>query len=283
MKTTSLLTVALTVLLGLPAPAAVAAQENLADLQAMDANRLLDRVDQALFPESFVASMRMETTRPGRRDTMMLMENFHLEGSGTFMEVQEPSRSRGMRFLQKDDDLWMYNPRSGARRAIRLSPRDSFQGSVFSNSDVSDPDYTDDYRASHAGLARISHPELGSVETVRISARARHDEAGYGRIEMWLVPFSQVAGAGDAAGGAGGDSGGAGVMPLRFDYYSRSGLLFKRMTLSGIGQLAGALRPRVMRMESLEEEGAATTVTLEQLEARDELPARLFNQQELTR
>jgi hypothetical protein len=243
-----------------------------------DAQELLNLVDETLFPDSFVATFRMTTERPGRRTTEMLMENSHLEGSGTFMEVEEPRRSRGMRFLQKEDDLWMYNPRSGSRRAIRLSPRDSFQGSVFSNNDVSDPEYSDDYTAGLAGRATLDHPQLGTVETTVIEARAAHDEAAYGRIEIYLWHAVGTAAEGLSGPGAPGD-----VIPLRFDYYSRSGLAFKRMLLLEIKELADATRPTVMRMESLEEQGAVTTVRIEALEARNDIPQRLFNQQELTR
>lgn len=265
----------------LPAQSAIghgdlSAQE--AALADRDPQELLKLVDETLFPDSFVATFRMTTERPGRRTSEMVMENFHLEESGTFMEVEEPRRSRGMRFLQKADDLWMYNPRSGSRRAIRLSPRDSFQGSVFSNNDVSDPDYSDDYTASHAGRATVDHPQLGRVPTTVIEARAAHDEAAYGRIEIYLWHAVDDAAAELPGPGAPGD-----VIPLRFDYYSRSGLAFKRMLLLEIGDLAGATRPTVMRMESLEEEGAVTTVRIEALEPREDIPQRLFNQQELTR
>lgn len=231
------------------------------------AERLLDLSDETLFPQNFVATYRMTTERPGRRSTEMVFESSHLEGSGTYMEVSEPARSRGMRFLQKDNDLWMYNPRAGSRRALRLAPRDSFQGSVFSNNDVSDPNYNDDYTARRIDDGTLDHPDLGSVTCTRIEGEASRDEAPYGRIVVWLW---------------GGPSGG-GVIPLRIDYYSKSGLEFKRMILSQFGDSAGAYRPAVMRMESMEEVGAVTSILIEELEARDTLPARLFNQSELTR
>ncbi len=233
-------------------------------------DELMNLADDALFPPTFVATMRMTTERPGRRTTEMVLENSHQDDVGTYMEVLEPSRSRGMRFLQKEDDLWMYNPRSHSRRAVRLAPRDSFQGSVFSNNDVSDPNYADDYTATVEGRETIDHREFGTVPALRITARARHDEAAYGRIEMWLRPDEE-------------SPDDLRVIPLRIDYYSRSGLLFKRMTLREIGPLAGARRPSVMEMESLEEQGAVTTVRIESLESREELPPRLFSQQELTR
>ncbi|MDA3949131.1 MAG: outer membrane lipoprotein-sorting protein [Spirochaeta sp.] len=255
--------------------ASASAEALIQQAQSYTADELMNLADDALFPESFFATMRMTTVRPGRRDTEMLFENYHREGAGSFMEVKEPRRSAGMRFLQKNDDLWMYNPRSSSRRALRLSPRDSFQGSVFSNNDVSDPNYADDYTAVFDGTEVVTHPETGRVTTVKITATASHDESAYGTIEMWLMP--------EGSAGAGSAAGNLRVIPLQIDYYSRSGLLFKRMTLLEIGELAGARRPAVMRMESLEEAGAVTTVRLETLEARDDIPERLFNQQELTR
>jgi hypothetical protein len=244
--------------------------------RSYNGDELMAMADDTLFPGTYVATMRMTTERPGRRTTEMVFESSYQDGRGTFMEVTEPRRSRGMRFLQKEDDLWMYNPRSSSRRAIRLAPRDSFQGSVFSNNDVSDPKYADDYRGRLGDVETIDHPQHGRVQTLRIDAEASHDQSAYGRIEMWLWPDPEAA-------ASDGDDSPLRVIPLRIDYHSRSGLLFKRMTLLDIRELAGARRPAVMRMESLEEEGAVTTVRIESLEARDSLPSRLFSQQELTR
>jgi hypothetical protein len=98
-----------------------------------------------------------------------------------------------MRFLQRNDDLRMYNPRSGSRRANRLSARDSFQGSVFSNNDVSDPNCGDDYNASHDGRERIDHPQFGAIETIKRNAVASHDEAPFRR--MTLSAIEEPAGA----------------------------------------------------------------------------------------
>ncbi len=228
-----------------------------------DPQSVLDQIEERLFPESFTATMRMYTDKPGQRPTEMVLDSSHREGAGTFMVVQAPSRSRGMRFLQKEDDLWMYNPRSGSRRAIRLSPRDSFQGSVFSNNDAGDPDYSDDYTAELIGRERLAHPELGSVDCWVVEATARHERATYGRIVMYATVED--------------------LMPLFMEYYAKSGLLFKRMYLFELKRIAGAIRPTVWRMESLEQVGAYTLVTIEALEARDDLPGRLFNQAQLTR
>jgi hypothetical protein len=73
------------------------------------------------------------------------------------------------------------------------------------------------------------------------------------------------------------------LMPVQMEYFAKSGLLFKRMTMLDIRELAGRLRPTRMRMESLEQEDAYSTVTIEEMEIREDLSDRMFSQAALTR
>jgi outer membrane lipoprotein-sorting protein len=232
-------------------------------LPAQSGEEVLERAEEALYPDNFYMVVEMNTHKPDRRDTMMVFESYHRDGAGTFMEVTAPPRSRGMRFLQKEEDLWMHNPRSNSRRAIRLSPRDSFQGSAFSNNDVGDPNYSDDYDVRIAGGETLNHEELGSVETVKLELTAKRETTTYGRIVMWIRESDDI--------------------PLKMEYYAKSGLLFKRMTLSEITDLAGRQRPSFMRMESLEQDDFYSTVKIEEMEVREDLPDRYFSQANLTR
>lgn len=230
---------------------------------SQDADDLLQAASDALYPESFFMEISMDTTRPDRRDNSMTIESRHSGEHGTLLEIVEPSRSRGTRFLRKGDDLWMYSPRSNSSRAIRLSPRDSFQGSVFANNDIGDPDYSDDYDATLAGTETLETEQLGSVETRKIEASAAHPKAPYGRITMWLRVTDDI--------------------PVRMDYYSKSGVLVKRMFLYELEEIAGRVRPTVMRMNSMEIDGAYTVADIHALEVRDDFSARMFSQRALTR
>ena len=231
--------------------------------EQVSADALLAQMEEALYPDSFFMRATLVTHRPDRRNTSITMESRHKESVGTLIEVMAPARSRGMRFLQKEDSLWMYNPRAGGRRAIRLSPRESFQGSVFSNNDVGDPTYTDDYSASYGEEETIDHPTLGTVATQVLVGEAIHDEAAYGRIVVWVRTT-------DAA-------------PVRMELYAKSGILFKRMSFREFKELAGRQRPSVICMDSLIQDKTYSIVTIEALERRDELPDRLFTQANLTR
>ena len=113
------------------------------------------------------------------------------------------------------------------------------------------------------GGAQYDHPELGAVEVVVIDAVAAREQASYGRIRMWLRAADDL--------------------PMQFDYYAKSGGLFKRMTLGDVRELASRERAARMTMEAFDQPGARTEVFIQQLEARNDFPDRLFNQTQFTR
>lgn len=230
---------------------------------AQDAMSILKSAERALFPPSYEANLVMETVRLGKDTRSMSFSVLAMEGSGSLVEITAPARSAGIRFLQRAGDLLMYSPRSGSRRAIRLSAQESFQGSLFANSDISDPTYSDDYVAVNLGRVTLDHPVLGSIACTLIEGTASHPKAPYGRIRMWLLPEDAI--------------------PVRMEFYAKSGLLYRIMTLSDLKVMAGKRRPTLMHMESTTEEGAWTDVRIESLAERSDLSDALFTETNLTR
>ncbi|MFW6363962.1 MAG: outer membrane lipoprotein-sorting protein [Spirochaeta sp.] len=226
-------------------------------------DEVLQRMETTLFPETYRMRMRMVTTEPSGREKELELSTQYRRGTGTYMEIESPPRSRGTRFLQRDEALWMYIPRGRSRSAIRLSGRDSFQGSVFANRDIGESMYTEDYQAEVVGRETIEHEELGEVEVYRIEMSPRHDEAAYGKIDAWVTLQSFI--------------------PVRMQYYVRAGMNIKELRMSDIQRIAGRERPLRMEMRSFEEEGKVSVVSILELEDEDNLPDRIFTQQYLTR
>ena len=246
---------ALGLLLALVA-AAVAAQQP-------SARELLESAEDTVFPDSFEATIVLTTTEDGEKVSELELDLQYKSGAGSYMEVVAPARSRGLRFLQSNENLWMYNPRAGGGRAIRLSPRASFQGSVFSNRDLSNPEFADDYDVALTRRQTIDHDERGEVETYRLEADARDEQQAYARVVLWVAISDRTL--------------------LRSHYFAKSGLLFKTAEYSGFRELAGANRPSVIEMVSQQNKGRKSTMEVTQLEATDDLPDRRFTQQYLTR
>jgi outer membrane lipoprotein-sorting protein len=228
-----------------------------------DPLEILRQAEQTLFPSSYEASMMMETVRPGKAVKNMSLTILSAEGIGSLMEITDPPRSKGIRFLQKSDTLLMYSPRSGSRKAVRLSAQESFQGSLFANNDISDSVYSDDYLPVYIGRVMLDHPQLGRVECDLIEGTALHAKAPYGKIEMWVLAEN--------------------LIPVKFNFYAKSGLLLRTMVLSDLKELGGKLRPSLMRMESITDPGSWTDVRIMTLVARQDLSPSLFTESNLTR
>jgi outer membrane lipoprotein-sorting protein len=225
------------------------------------AKELLDAVDKILSLPSYASTATLETSEPGATPRSMSFSAQGRTDKGTYMEVSAPARTKGTRFLQLEGSLWMFNPRAGSANAIRLSARDSFQGSAFSNADVGKNRFSEDYEPSLAPEEEIS-AESVSTPCYVISSAAKTDEAAYGKIMMWIRKSDRV--------------------PIKMEYYAKSGLLFKRMELSKVKDYGAITRPSILRMESLEKKGTITTLTLLSMEPRD-VPLSVFNKNYLTR
>ncbi|WP_020611903.1 outer membrane lipoprotein-sorting protein [Sediminispirochaeta bajacaliforniensis] len=231
--------------------------------QTPRAEELLHKTESIINPSIYRSEMSIRTVKPGERESIMAMEVFYKEDAGSFIEMTEPPRSRGLRFLEKETNLYMYNPKSNSRRPLRLSPEQSFQGTIFSNNDISDPKYTDDYSAHFSDGETIEHPDFGDVTCLVIIAEAKSRKAPYGSIKIWINAEN--------------------LRPLRFDYYAKSGLLFKSMILSDYKDLAGDLRPALMHMDSYEIEGAYSEVVIHSMEALSDIPDSRFSTAALVR
>ncbi|HUW69360.1 MAG TPA: outer membrane lipoprotein-sorting protein [bacterium] len=228
-----------------------------------DAGAMMRLADETMYPPSFSMTATITTERPGRADSTMTLEIFHKANIGSFMEVSAPARMKGTRFLQTDEALYMYSPRAGSRSSLRLSPRESFQGSVFSNNDVGDSTWANDYEPAIEGTETIDHPEFGRVEVWVLSGTALRRDVPYGSIRIYLSKDR--------------------LLPLRLEYFAKSGLLLKTMVLSGYSSVAGRLRPSRLVMTEENGAGERSIVVIGDLVSRSDLPDAMFNQAWLTK
>ncbi|HUX11660.1 MAG TPA: outer membrane lipoprotein-sorting protein [Spirochaetia bacterium] len=231
--------------------------------QDLSADQILRTADQSVYPDRFRMTATLTTKISGQIDTEMQMQIDYKRETGTRIQLLSPPRSRGIRFLQKSSDLWMFNPGAGTGQAIRLSPRASFQGSVFSNRDVGDPQYASDYDVTIAGTQTLQHPELGEVKTILLEGTAKNERVAYSKVKIWVRT---------------GD-----YMMLQAEYYAKSGLLFKRAVFTRIRELAGKKRPTLLLMTSMDQTNKESELSIDSLQADPNLSDAIFTLAALTR
>ncbi len=231
--------------------------------QSLAPDEIIRRAEQSVYPDVFLMHATLQTLRSGGSPTTMEMTISYKRGVGARIELLSPARSRGIRFLQKEGALWMFNPLAGTSQAIRLSPKAAFQGSVFSNRDVGDPQYSLDYEMRLVGTESFDHPQAGRVDALVLEGTARSERSAYSKVRLWVR-------AGD-------------YLLLQSEYYAKSGLLFRRAIFEGIRQMSGRERPTVVRMTSLDQPGRGSVLTISRLEEQPDLPDSLFTLSALTR
>jgi outer membrane lipoprotein-sorting protein len=168
------------------------------------------------------------------------------------LEITEPAREKGKKILLTKDNLWMYIP--SVSRPVRLSRKQSFMGSAFSNEDLMNSTMADDY-----------DPEIldKKGELYLLSMKGKRRDVAYAKIEMWIHGKTKI--------------------PTEATYYGLSGKAIKKMEFSEIKELAGRMRPSRMLMIDLLEEGASTEVLMKTLVKLKTVPDYMFDQTQLGR
>ncbi len=213
---------------------------------------LLKGVDDSMYPKIFKGKMSMETFRKGRSPVKFIYEIYSKGATKALMEIVFPARDKGKKILLLDNNLWMYIP--DVSRPIRLSKNQSFMGSTFSNEDVSDTKWEDDY-----------DPFITDEKNdmLLLSLKAKRKDVAYKQIDIWVKKETRV--------------------PTEGVYFGLSGKPIKKVYFSNVKEIAGLLRPLDMRMVDLLEKGSYTDVKVLELKELEAIPDYKFDATQLGR
>lgn len=100
-------------------------------------------------------------------------------GESSVAEVIEPLRSRGLKILQVNHNMWLTKP--GLSKPIPISPRQRMSGQA-SNGDIAATNYARDYDAQLVGMENIDGEPCYVLEL-----NAKHKRATYDKIRYWVA------------------------------------------------------------------------------------------------
>jgi hypothetical protein len=216
------------------------------------AEGLLKTVDGSMYPKIYKSTIVMTTIRAGRKPLSNTFEAVSKGEEKSLMKITSPARDKGKKILKNGDNLWMFMPEIS--RPIRLSAKQSFMGSTFSNEDLASSGWEDNYSAEITD-------QKGTM--ILVTLKAKKKDVAYAKIDMWLDDTTKI--------------------PAEMTYYGLSGKAIKKMHMSEIKTIAGLTRPTVMKMDDLLEEGSYTQVELQSMEALETLPDYTFDASQLGR
>ncbi len=208
--------------------------------QEKDGNGIVAEMDGHMNFTECRMIIRVEEAKAGGKNRMLKARVEYLKDVGTRMEFMEPARDLGKCVLMSGSSMWMSSP--SVSKPVRLSGKDAFMGTSFTNDDVMNLDKSDDYDSGIAasdgnGWDIVMKAKTGGLPYSKIEARIGRD----------YLPVSMV-------------------------YFVRSGKESKRVSFSAVKDFGGKLKPSIMTIIDLMKPGDTSAVIFEEI--REETVSR---------
>lgn len=259
----------MTAIRGMALTALLVGTSVMAQEAALTADQIIQRSQEAFYSagDDMKARVMMKLINKAGRERLreMTMLRRDLEGGEQryFMYFHRPTDVRGMTFmvwkhLGRDDDRWLFVPAIKlVRRIAADDSRSSFVGSDFTYEDVSGRDLAADI---HALIAEetLDGRHCNVVESTPKESKG----AVYARRVSWIDRET--------------------FLPLREEYYSRTGELSRTFTADQVEDVAGFATVLKRSMRDVKK-GHRTEVTFESVTYDLDLPEDLFSERYLRR
>jgi outer membrane lipoprotein-sorting protein len=211
-------------------------------------DQIIAKVDD-LWPKSGKFTIEVTMVRPEKDNRTSKMQVFFKGTGKTFARYLAPAEEKGQGYLRLGEDIWFYLP--NANKSIRVSARQSMQGSDLSNEDILKHKLSEDYDTKINGEETID----GQANFV-LELTAKRPSVAYGKLKYWVRK---------------GD-----LLPSKTECYAISGKLIKIIIYSQVKDFGGLVRPTVMEISSELRKGYKTIVVFIEADYNSEIQDSVF-------
>ena len=199
------------------------------------ASEIVSAMDDAMNFQEGTMSLSFEDLKSSGSGRKLEARVLYALDEGTLVEFVSPEREKGKRVLMIGDSMWMGSP--SVSRPVRLSGKDSFMGTSFTNDDVMNFTKADDYDSRI-----LSSTDAGW--SLELTARKK------------TVPYPRIVAEVDRK-----------YLPVRMIMYALSGQEAKRIEFSDVRSFEGKMRPAVMTVTDAMTAGNRTIVAFKTIKS----------------
>ena len=237
----------------------LASSPSLKSAEAIDAQKLLEQVDDNLWSNTKFISGRLIIDN-GRKIRTLTQDSW-MEGiDRSYTHYKSPAREKDTKMLKIKGKLWMYTPRTDRKILIAGHLlRQSLMGS-----DLSYEDMMEDHKLSKSYTAAFD--SFANIETIKyavLNLTARDKKTTYQTRKVWVNPEDKTV--------------------LKEERSAKSGKLLKRILFKDYEIISGRKFPRTMIFKDLLKENTKTTYKFDVIEFDIEIPPSYFSQSILKR
>jgi outer membrane lipoprotein-sorting protein len=205
------------------------------NLFCFTADEIVEMVDKNLMFNEGEMLISILDYKDGKLYKTLKTKIYYKKDKGTLMEFLEPAREKGKKILFVKDNMWLFVP--SVSKPLRLSAKDSFMGTSFSNRDLMDYDLKNDYKAKI----------LQETEKYyKLELTATNKNVAYPKVIMEVEKQH--------------------VLPTKEELYTLSGDLIKIIEFSELKNFSGKTRPSIIKVVDMLNQKNYTKVVLENLE-----------------
>jgi len=237
----------------------LASSPSLKSAEAIDAQKLLEQVDDNLWSNTKFISGRLIIDN-GRKIRTLTQDSW-MEGiDRSYTHYKSPAREKGTKMLKIKGKLWMYTPRTDRKILIAGHLlRQSLMGS-----DLSYEDMMEDHKLSKSYTATFdSFASIGTIKCAVLNLTARDKKTTYQARKVWVNPEDKTV--------------------LKEERSAKSGKLLKRILFKDYEIIGTRKFPRTMIFKDLLKENTKTTYKFDVIEFDIEIPPSYFSQSILKR
>jgi len=229
-------------------------------LPAITATEILDKVDANMVASTMKFSAELKISISGSVRT----KEFNGYSAGedkAYMEFTSPSRDKGTRFLKLGEEFWMYLPNVGkATKIAGHAMRSSMMGSDFSYEDaVSNEELAESYDVVLEGEEAINDK---NCYVLKLSLK-EGAEGSYYTQKLWVGKES--------------------FLPIKAEYFSRSGKLMKDVQILEFKRISGKNYPTRIRMENKLRKNTWSEFVISDIQIGISIPSNVFTKGYLER
>lgn len=222
--------------------------------QNLSASEILQKSVQAQYPDIYVATFQLVSTKPNQPDNNSQLKVSKKGSDKAVAEILAPPEAKGQKILRVGDDVKVFFP--DICKIVPLTSKTTILGTNFSSTDILRVDLVKDYNATLLGTET-----LNSQAAYKLELKAKDETVAYDRVLYWI---SQKY-----------------FLSLKGEFYTQSGKLLRILTFSDPKILGGATRMSKFMIEDALQAGVKTTSTIQEMEVVKDLPDSLFDEKEL--
>jgi len=220
---------------------------------------ILERVDDNFYAENRISVSSMIIK--GVRGTRTVKAKSWVQGMDkAFTEYLSLAREKGTKMLKIKDELWTWTPSTD--RIIRIAGhmlRQSLMGS-----DVSYEDFMEDPKLSNIYDAVVTGEEtIDGRSCYVLDLKAKKDGVAYYFRKLWVDKERYI--------------------PLRQDWFAKSGKLLKTIKIHEVFKVDNRWYPKRMTFKDVLKKGDGTEFIIESIDFNVEIPEHIFSKASLRR